>query len=195
MLRFAASGANGSQGSQGKGGAHVDVDCSKWPLVIATCPHELNLDSIGTLTRAFDECFARRERFALITDTRPLTRLPDAIWRRTLGDWLNEPVFRLRTGRYNVGSATIFTSRLTRSTMTAILWVWKPPAPQFAASNMVEAADWCCDMLTRAKVPMSPELDAWHERERERERGEANQASEANDRDRAAKPATSILRT
>ena len=70
--------------------------------------------------------------------------------------------------------------------MTAILWVWKPPAPQLAASTMLEAADWCCAMLSHAKIPLSPELESWRERERNAMRGQARQTSSTNEADTAA---------
>jgi hypothetical protein len=134
-------------------------DHSAWPLVVATCPKDVELVEVVALRRAFDGWFARQQRFALITDTRPARRLPSAKWRRDLTNWMNDPVVMANVVRYNVASATIFGSTLIRGGFTALTWLWKPPQPQLAASTMREAVEWCCLLLDRAEVPLSPELN------------------------------------
>ena len=138
------------------------MDDSCWPLVIATMPQKVSLDSLHTLEQFYERCFARRERFASVTDTTALRSLPDAVWRKRLADWLNAPAFRERNRLYNVGSATILTWAPVRATLTAIQWLWEPPSPQYYASDMRSAVDWCVERLQAEKVPVSFRLADLH---------------------------------
>ena len=110
--------------------------------------------SVEDLREEFDGWFARKERFALVTDTRPARGLPSARWRRDLTNWMNEPAVMANVVRYNVASATIFSSTVIRGGFTALTWIWRPPQPQLAAATMREAVEWCC-MLRR---PLSGSL-------------------------------------
>jgi hypothetical protein len=139
-------------------GAGFVFDHSAWPLVVATCPPDVEQVEVAVLRGAFDGWFARQERFALITDTRPARGLPSARWRRELTNWMNEAAVMANVVRYNVASATLFESTLIRGGFTALTWFWKPPQPQLAASTMPEAVEWCCMQLERAEVPLSPQL-------------------------------------
>lgn len=139
----------------------MEIDDSAWPLVIATCPSVPKVESIDALERYFVTCFHRRESFAMITDTRPVHQLPDAKWRQRLAAWMNEPGFREKNGRYNVGAATIISSAPVRATLTAINWLWKPPSPQRYTRDMSESVDWCVGQLRAARVPLGPSLEAF----------------------------------
>jgi hypothetical protein len=133
-------------------------------LLVATCPSDsFAKDSLAPFIATFEEIHARGERFALVIDTRPLKTMPSATWRKELTDWTNNPRVQRNSGRFNVGAAIILTSVLARGIYTALLWVWKPPSPQFAAATMAEAVDWCCDRLAEAGVPRSPKLIELHQ--------------------------------
>jgi hypothetical protein len=134
-------------------------DWAAWPLVVATCPTRVADESMESFIAVFTELHLRKERFALIFDTRPTQSLPSAKWRKAMADWANEPRVRLNTERYNVGWAIVFSSALARGACTALLWLWRPPSPQFAAATMEEAVDWCCQQLTRSDVPLGPWLE------------------------------------
>jgi hypothetical protein len=140
----------------------VHIDDDLWPLVVATISDGAGADSLEVFARYFDECFARGERFALIVDTRDVHHIPDALWRKRLAEWMNEPSFRQKNARLNVGSATILTSAPVRATLTALQWLWKPPSPQHYASDMRDAADWCMEKLRAGEVPIGARLAVFH---------------------------------
>lgn len=117
------------------------------------------MGTIDTLERYFDGCFARREKFAMITDATPVRTLPDALWRKRLAAWLNEPAFREKNRLYCVGSANIVTWAPAAGVLTALQWLWKPPAPQYFCPSTPEAIAWCLERLDAERVPRSFRLD------------------------------------
>jgi hypothetical protein len=138
----------------------MKIDDRAWPLVITTSPPAPGPESIDTLVAYFDVCFQRRERFALVTDSRQVVTMPDAIWRKRLADWMNEPTFRQRSARYNVGSAVVLTSGPVRATLTAVTWLWKPPTPQHYCSSMDDAVAWCVGKLEAAGIAINAPIRA-----------------------------------
>jgi len=140
----------------------MKIDDSAWPLVVATMPTTAGHDTLDVLERYFSACFARGERFVLIVDTRPLSKIPDALWRKRIVDWMNDPAFKRQNGRLNVGSATIVSSTAVRAALTALGWLWKAPSPQYYATGMSDATDWCIGQLRAAGVPITPALEAFH---------------------------------
>jgi hypothetical protein len=84
--------------------------------------------------------------------------VPDAAWRKAITSWANDPDVRFKTERYNVGTALIMPSPLSRGIYTALQWIWKPASPQHAARTMVEAVTWCSEKLVKAGVPRSRTL-------------------------------------
>jgi hypothetical protein len=131
-----------------------------WPLVVLTCPAHFSEDSLPPLIAAFEECHGRREKFALLIDTRSAHSMPNARWRKGLTQWANEPRVMLATRLYSVGTALLFSSSLARGAYTALLWFWSPPTPHFAAPTMAAAVEWSCQMLTRANVALGNTLQA-----------------------------------
>jgi hypothetical protein len=136
----------------------MKTDDSAWPLAIVTMPGAVNMESIDAIAAFFAGCFARQGKFALVIDTRPVHSIPDAMWRKRLTELINEPSFRAKERRFNVGSATILTSVPVRATMTALHWVWKPASPQYYPADMRAAVEWCAKQLTDAHVPLGDPL-------------------------------------
>ena len=138
----------------------MKVDDSAWPLVVATMPASPGMADLDVLQRYFQGCFARGERFAMISDSRAIRTIPDAVWRKHLVEWMNDPAFRRKNARWNVGSATVMSSAAVRAALTALQWLWKPPSPQYYTGTMPDAISWCVAQLEAAQVPISPELSA-----------------------------------
>ena len=131
----------------------MDIDDSCWPVVVATCPTTFPLESVGEMATAFGKLLARREKFVLIVDARPLRQIPDARWRKELAAWMNDPGFRDTQARYNLGSANILpVAAPLRAVMTAITWLWNPPTPQSYPGEMRDAIDWALERLDKAGV-------------------------------------------
>jgi hypothetical protein len=142
----------------------MQIDESHWPVVVATCPTKFTLASVEEMARAFDRILGRREKFVLVVDATPLTSIPDARWRRALTEWMNDPDFRARHARYNLGSANVlpFAAPL-RAVMTAITWLWNPPTPQHYPTDVPHAIDWAFERLRAAHVDIPDAVLAWRE--------------------------------
>jgi hypothetical protein len=138
----------------------MQFDDSAWPLVIATTPALLTHASIDAMERGYDGYFARGELFAVITDIRLVEVVPDALWRRHLGEWMERPDVRENHRRLTVASATVMSSPAVRAALTAIHWLWRPRTPQRYTSSMPEAVTWCAEALSAAGVAESQGLGA-----------------------------------
>lgn len=132
----------------------MTFDTSRFPLVTLVLPSRMTAVSVASLTAGFEQLFARRSKFIVIADIRPMQHVPDALSRRALTDALSLPAFRDMQHRYQLGSANILESAPIRAALTAVLWVWSPSVPMYAASSMQDAEAWCLARLADAGVMM-----------------------------------------
>ena len=130
------------------------VHCGSIVLII--CPPKLDEKFVDELSREFDKIFARRQRFACITDTSLLTSMPDAVNRKHLANWISRPDIQAVQTELNVGSSTILESTAMRAVMTALYWLWTPPTPQHAAKDLDEALTWSVSKLVAADPRLVP---------------------------------------
>lgn len=128
-------------------GEIVRVSVADFPIVVITCPRALALASVEQLKARFDQILAQGERYVVLTDTRPVEVLPDAVVRRALGNWWRE--FDETSRGLSLGSATIIDRPLVRSMLTAVSWFHRAATPQYYASDMADAERWCRDQLSR----------------------------------------------
>jgi hypothetical protein len=133
----------------------MQIDESAWPLVVMTVLAAPEMATLEAMSVYFDRCFERREPYALVTDARLIQTMPGAIWRKRLLDWIDDPNFRDRNKRYNVGSATIFATAPVRAALTALHWLWRPSSPQYYAADLPDAVEWCVRQLEGARVPLT----------------------------------------
>lgn len=140
-----------------------------WPVVVLVCPTRLDAAWIADLDKKFAPLFARRERFAVVTDTTALASMPSAIERKLLTEWTSRPDQVAFQTRYNVGSATIVQNPIVRGTLQALYWFWTPGSPQNASRDFDDAWAWCLSQLEAAGVQLplpAAELKSRVERER-----------------------------
>ncbi len=129
------------------------------PLLIAIAPPSGSDEAaIREMNDVYERLWARDIRYAVISHT-PNTASPtSAAGRKLITEWANRPRVRKMSRDYCVASSTIVENAMARGALTAILWLWTPPAPHKVVSTPDEALDWCLDHITRAglKLP-SPE--------------------------------------
>ena len=53
-----------------------------------------------------------------------------------------------------VAAATLAANRVIRGTMTALLWMWRPPMPCRVAATPEDAVAYCLTALAEAGVPL-----------------------------------------
>ena len=143
----------------------VEVDDAAWPLAVMVVPARLDAPAIMSMFRGMDWLFARGSRFALVVDTRALSRLPNAVERRLLVQELSNR--DALEARFNVGNGIILTSMMARGVLTAIQWLRPTPVPQTFVATHAEGVAWCCGRLRAAGVELSPAAEALRARGRE----------------------------
>ncbi len=124
-----------------------------YPLVATQLPPTVDDAAVLRLDAFCRELWAREKQFALISMSNPGRQL-DVVQRRRLTEWANEPSVRAQTARWCVGTASVIESGLMRGTLTAVLWVWKPPMPLKPAANLDVAIDFCLEQLRANDVPL-----------------------------------------
>ena len=129
-----------------------------WPLIVLVADDDPSDEDIDAMFRQYEAVFARKERFAALTDARRVRKIPDAILRARIGAWAHamEPMLS-----FSVGHATVLTNPLARGVMTAISWFYKVKAPQAYFGTMLEACDWCIGHLRASGVPVTPALETY----------------------------------
>jgi hypothetical protein len=129
-----------------------------WPLLLCIGPQHWDEAAVREMTAGYEPYFERGERYALVSHT-PRDSMMGAKERKILTDWTNTPRVRQKSGELCVASSTVVRSTLARGALTAIMWLYKPASPHFAAATPAEGVDWCLAQLTEASVvfPRSPQ--------------------------------------
>ncbi len=122
-------------------GVGLSFDVSMWPLVVITMPPVTTPADIEYMQRCYEHVFAAPKRHALIVDSTPIVRVPDASLRRQMKTFEDSRrgIIRLK----NIGSAIIIQNALVRGAYTALRWISPQPAPNKAFATMEDAARWC----------------------------------------------------
>lgn len=129
------------------------VDASRFPLVRLNLPSAFTLDTLRELTEGYDALFARKSKFMVVCDLRPMASVPDAIVRRAVAEYFNRADVRSLQARYQLGSANIIASPLVRAGVTALLWLWEPPLPLDTVATEEEALASARKRLVDAGLP------------------------------------------
>jgi hypothetical protein len=141
----------------------ISFDDSAFPIVVGVCPVQMSDASVPPMIAFFERVHARKERFCTIIDTLPLKTMPSPKWRRDVTAWASDPIVEAQTHRYNVATAVVISSSLARGVFVALGWLRKPASPQNTFGSMAEAAAWCVELMSRAKVPLSPKARALYD--------------------------------
>ncbi|NOQ84104.1 MAG: hypothetical protein GQ551_08850 [Myxococcales bacterium] len=122
-------------------GVGLKFDVSMWPLVVITMPPLTTSDDFEYLRHCYEHIFAAPVRHALIVDTTPIVRVPDATLRREMKVF--EDSRRPIISQKNIGSAIIIQNTVVRGAYTALRWISPQPAPNKAFATVQDAARWC----------------------------------------------------
>lgn len=130
--------------------ALIDLDTSRWPIVLVTPPTSVKNDELAVfLDRYANEVYARRQRYVTILDLRRSADMP-AAQRKMITDRMQQKEEAARL--FAAGSVMIFESAMMRALLTAILWVRKPPTEMKIASTLEEAIEYAQGFLKSSKV-------------------------------------------
>lgn len=122
-------------------GVGLRFDVSMWPLAVITMPPVTAPADIEYMQECYERIFSWPKKHALIVDTTPIVRVPDAGLRRDIKKF--EDSRRDAARAKNIGSAVIIQNALVRGAYTALRWMSPQPAPNKAFATMQDAARWC----------------------------------------------------
>lgn len=125
--------------------AAIDVDESRWPLVVIRWPAGAISDAdIDAFLEASMAQLARGERFGSLHDGVRASGL-DGKQRKRMSDHVNRNRGLLE--RWHVAAAIVASSAVVRGMITAINWVSPPPFPQRQFATRAEAEAWLLGVL------------------------------------------------
>jgi hypothetical protein len=121
----------------------IEFDVSMWPLVFVTMPPMIHTADIDFLQASYEHIFGAPTRHALVVDTTPIEKIPDATLRRRMKEF--EDSRRTIIREKNIGSAIVLSNSLVRGAYTALRWISPQPAPNKAFSTVRDATRWCVE--------------------------------------------------
>jgi hypothetical protein len=127
------------------------LDSSRFPLVLVTASGEITERDVDRLDADFEHVFAHHRRFAIVTHS-TIVRFPSTNVRERIAAWAKRPDVHAATSLLNVGHAYVVGNAIVRSSMAALLWLWDPPNPQFAAATYQEGVDWALVQLVETNA-------------------------------------------
>src|SRR5262249_8654302 len=93
---------------------------------------------------------------AVILDTTPVVKFPDAKTRQILTDWVADPMRAERERAFTVATAVVIPSSPLRALTAAINLMRRPVSPQQWTATVAEAAEWARRRLAEACVQLPP---------------------------------------
>ena len=142
--------------------AHVILDTSTFPLVVATLPEEVHGADLERLFADYAAVYARHEQFAAITDLSRLSKMPGAKERKMIAEWLRSMDDKVR--RYGLCTILLVRSPLVRGALTATGWIFAPPIPHFYPATFEEALDIATAQLHAAGLEAPADVSALRRR-------------------------------
>jgi hypothetical protein len=146
--------------------SRVEVDTSRFPLILQRLHFGYTEDDMRQGLARYRELFARGQRYAIAVTHEPGAKAGNAQMRKLIGAFQNEHADSIK--RLNVAMAIVLPSITHRAAMTGINWLFPPVAPQRACVSVLEAVDYCCEMLTAERIALTPPILALQEELRRR---------------------------
>ncbi len=125
-----------------------------FPVLVYTAPVPIDDAAINRINAWCEDIWSREERYTLVTYRSPDAPSATAAERRRLAEWANRPAVRRGSRRWCAGSATVVDSPLHRGTLTALLWIWKPPNPHQVVATADEGVEYCLAQLRAEDIPV-----------------------------------------
>jgi hypothetical protein len=131
-----------------------------FPLIITIREGSFDAPEVEQMAAGFERYFRRAEPYAVLNTARLGANSPDARGRLRIAEWGNAPRVRQLSKLLCTGTATVLTFPWERRALTALSWLWTPPAPHQAVSNVDEGLAYCLTSLAQrgANLPREPEI-------------------------------------
>jgi len=129
--------------------ARIDVDESRFPLVVVTFVGRPSDAQFRAYLEQMDQIVARRETYATLLDASEVGNTP-AVQRRMQAEWLKRHDATIRA--CSVGTAMVISRAAVRGLLTAILWLTPIPGEHQTFATFEDAERWCLDRLRAARA-------------------------------------------
>jgi hypothetical protein len=134
----------------------VQVDTSWFPLIVQTLHFGYTEEDMRQALAQYQPLFARRQRYAIAVQHEPGAPVGDAPMRALIGAFQSAHAEHIRY--CNVAVGVVLPSFSHRAALTALNWLFPPVAPQKACASIIEAVDYCCQMLTAEGVVLNANI-------------------------------------
>jgi len=125
-----------------------------FPLVITIREGSFDAPEVEQMAAGFERYFRRAEPYAVLNTARLGATAPDARGRLRIAQWGNAPRVRQVSKLLCAGTATVVTFPWERRALTALSWLWTPPAPHLAVPNVDEGLAYCLASLGQRGVDL-----------------------------------------
>jgi hypothetical protein len=144
----------------------VTVEDGAWPILVIRFPVVVSAETVQSMLRAIERAYARKQRFAVIVDTTPVSKFPAAPARQVLSDWVADGQRAERERAWTVTTVVVLESGPLRALTAAINLMRKPVSPQHWTATFGDAVEWArrCLIAEGAKLP--PGAEALYEETR-----------------------------
>jgi hypothetical protein len=134
----------------------VEVNAEAWPIVVIRIPRILDLPAIDSMCEGYDRVLERKAKFAAVVDTTAISRVPNAVERNRIAQYMKARTFA--EAAYNLGNGVVIVSAPARAVLTALNWIRPTVTPQHLVATFQEALDWCCERLNGGGVALSAKV-------------------------------------
>jgi hypothetical protein len=125
-----------------------------FPLVIMVREGAFEAAEVEQMAAGFERYFRRAEPYAMLNTARIGANTPDARGRLRIAQWGNAPRVRQLSKLLCAGTATVLTFPWERRALTALTWLWTPPAPHQAVGSVDEGLAYCLSSLGQRGVDL-----------------------------------------
>jgi hypothetical protein len=127
----------------------LHLDLHTWPVVLITHVGEVSDLEVDTQLAEADAIFARRERHAIVFDSRHAGKVSPYMRDRTKA-WLGAHEEQMR--QFTVGNAFVFSSPALRFLLSTMLLFSRHRVPHKVCSSLDEATRWAVQQLAMARA-------------------------------------------
>lgn len=127
-------------------------------LVAVSSPRFDELE-VRTLIDGFERYFGRGERYALVWAPARNLALPGLRERQQIGEWIRHPRVAAFTKQLCVGTAAVVPNAIARGSLSAILFIGKPPVPLRPVATVADGVDFALERLAASNVRLPKPAD------------------------------------
>jgi len=118
-----------------------------FPLIVTVREGSFDASEVEQMAAGFERYFRRAEPYAVLNTARLGANSPDARGRLRIAQWGNAPRVRQLSRLLCAGTATVLTFPWERRALTALSWLWTPPAPHQAVGSVDDGLAYCLASL------------------------------------------------